>query len=71
MSSGGDVAAPSLAGITERQKRGLAAAREIAPGEQKYAQIPVPILAIYALPHDYSNGPLSASAVDYQPNWNL
>lgn len=64
LSSGGDVAAPSLAGMTERQKRGLAAARAIAAGEQKYAQIPVPILAIYALPHDYGNGPLSASAVE-------
>jgi non-heme chloroperoxidase len=64
MSSGGDVAASSLAGMTERQKRGLAAAQAIAAGEQKYARIPVSILAIYALPHDFSNGPLSASAVE-------
>jgi pimeloyl-ACP methyl ester carboxylesterase len=64
LSTGADVAAPSLVGMTERQKRGLAAAQAITAGEQKYAHIPVPILAIYALPHDYSNGPLSASAVE-------
>jgi hypothetical protein len=28
------------------------AARAILDGEQKYTKIPVPILAIYALPHD-------------------
>jgi pimeloyl-ACP methyl ester carboxylesterase len=32
---------------------GLAAARSIMAGEQKYSQINAPILAIYALPHDW------------------
>jgi pimeloyl-ACP methyl ester carboxylesterase len=35
-----------------RTKPGAAAARAIMAGEQKYGSISVPILAIYALPHD-------------------
>lgn len=35
-----------------RIRPGLAAAKSIAAGEEKYADIHVPILAIYALPHD-------------------
>jgi len=36
------------------------AARAIQTGEQKYTNIPVPILAIYALPHDL--GPVGDAA---------
>jgi pimeloyl-ACP methyl ester carboxylesterase len=64
ISSEGDVATPSLARMTERQKRGLAAAQAIVEGEEKYAQIPAPMLAIYALPHDFGNSAMSASAAE-------
>ncbi len=37
---------------TLQRRSGIAAARAITAGERKYATIPVPILAIYADPHD-------------------
>ena len=40
----------------ESQLPGVAAARAITAGERKYSRIPVPVLAIYALPHDMGAG---------------
>jgi pimeloyl-ACP methyl ester carboxylesterase len=47
-------AAPSVGGRVP--KPGLIAARAIAAGEQKYTAIHVPVLAIFALPHDEGTG---------------
>jgi pimeloyl-ACP methyl ester carboxylesterase len=47
----------------QSQRPSVTAARAITAGEQKYTQIPVPILAIYALPHDMGeNNPAAAAA---------
>jgi pimeloyl-ACP methyl ester carboxylesterase len=44
-------------------KPGVAAARAITAGERKYSRIPVPILAIFALPHEMgANNPYAAVA---------
>jgi pimeloyl-ACP methyl ester carboxylesterase len=44
------------------RKPGLAAAQSIMAGEQKYTEIRVPILAIYALPHNMGSDPHGAAA---------
>jgi pimeloyl-ACP methyl ester carboxylesterase len=49
-------------GAAQPSKPGLAAAQSILAGEQKYTEIRVPILAIYALPHDMGSDPHGASA---------
>jgi len=50
-------------GGAESKRPGFAAARAIAAGEQKYSQIPVPVLAIFALPHDWgTDNPQAAAA---------
>jgi pimeloyl-ACP methyl ester carboxylesterase len=43
--------------IAQASSPGSEAAQAIVTGEQKYTNIPVPILAIYAIPHDLGPGP--------------
>jgi pimeloyl-ACP methyl ester carboxylesterase len=54
---------PSNGGAESKRPPGFAAARAITAGEQKYFRIPVPVLAIFALPHDWgTDNPQAAAA---------
>ena len=60
-----DVTGPQLSngGAESKRPPGFAAARAITAGERKYFQIPVPVLAIFALPHDWgTDNPQAAAA---------
>lgn len=63
LSAQGDIAPQPSVGAAQSERPSVAAARAIVAGEQKYTRIPVPILAIYALPHDMGdNNPAAAAA---------
>jgi pimeloyl-ACP methyl ester carboxylesterase len=60
-----DAAAPQPStGAAQRERPGVMAARAIAAGERKYSRIPVPVLAIFALPHDTGAGNPQAAAAE-------
>jgi non-heme chloroperoxidase len=52
----GAAAAQASTGPGQSERPGVAAARAIMAGERKFTRIPVPVLAIYALPHDMGAG---------------
>lgn len=56
LSATGAATVRPTAGSGEPQLPSMAAARAISAGEQKYTRIPVPVLAIYAVPHDMGQG---------------
>ena len=58
-----DATGPQLStGGADSKVPGWAAAQAIAAGERKYSQIPVPVLAIFALPHDFGTDDSQAAA---------
>jgi len=48
----------------QAERPSVAAARAIVAGERKYTRIPVPILAIYALPHDMGGNNTAAAVAE-------
>ena len=66
LSAQGATEPPNASDSTQPEPASFAAARAIIAGERRYTHFPVPILAIYALPHDMGASNPQAAAAEAQ-----